>query len=116
MEAIIWLLYTALLVLNFLDYSTTHSLLTFHRQRERRWWLHERNPIARAFLRKWDLLGLAALKGIVMGGITISLATNPFASGIWGWAFLLFMIDFYVVVVAHNIGGMIKCRLAPFAK
>lgn len=116
MEEITWLLYTALLVLNFLDYSTTHSLMTYHRRRETKWWLHERNPLARILLRKLDMMGLAVMKGVVLGGVALSLGTNPLASGIWAWIILIFMIDFYVLVVANNIGGMIRCRLAPFVR
>ena len=116
MEYITWLLYTVLLVLNFIDYSTTHSLLAYARQTEAKWWGHEINPIARLVIRKMDFLGLAIMKGVVLGGIALTLATSAAMSGIWGWIYLIFVIDFYVLVVANNIGGMIKCRLAPFAK
>lgn len=34
MDIIVWLLYTALLVLNFLDYATTHALLAHFRLKE----------------------------------------------------------------------------------
>lgn len=144
MDIIIWLLYTIVLTLNFLDYATTHAVLTHFRKAEIgpappwkrtrfgkwcirhklarppkirlvEWWEHELNPLGKLLLKKADLFGLAILKGVAMGLIATSIAFNPAVSGMWGWAFLIFMIDLYVVVVANNLGVMKRCGLAPFA-
>lgn len=143
---VIWFLYTVLLTLNFLDYATTHALLEHFRGkvdfgpapvwkrtrfgkwcvrhglakapeiRDVEWWEHELNPLGRWILKKFDILGLAVLKGVVMGWIAWSVGTNPLLDNLYGWAFLVFMIDLYVLVVANNLGGMVRCRLAPFVR
>jgi len=139
-----WLLYTVLLVLNMLDYATTHALLAHFRDIEEwgpappwkrtrlgkwcikhgltppaeprrvEWWEHEINPLAQWLLRTTDFFGLAVMKGVALGLVAASVALNPLVSGVWGWAVLVFMIDVYVLVVANNVGVMMRCRLAPF--
>jgi len=143
---ILWFLYTVLLTLNFLDYATTHALLAHFRlketwgpapvwkgtrfgkwcvrhglvkppiERQTKWWEHELNPLGRAILRRGDILGLAVMKGLVLGLLAGSVALNPLLDSMYGWAFYIFMIDLYVLVVGHNLGVMRRCRLAPFVR
>ena len=84
--------------------------------RKVKWWEHELNPLGRSILKKADILGLAVLKGVILGLIAASVALNPILDSMWGWAYLVFLIDLYVLVVGHNMGVMARCRLAPFAK
>jgi hypothetical protein len=143
---IAWLLYSVLLALNFLDYATTHALLANFRlteeygmappwkgtrfgkwcvrwgfvkppeHRKIEWYEHEINPLMQKYLKKTDLLGLAALKGLALGLIASMVAINPISSTVAGWGLMLLLIDLYVFVVINNLGMMRRCRLAPFAK
>ena len=143
---VVWFLYAVLLTLNFLDYATTHALLTHFKGKVQwgdlplwkntrfgkwcvrrgltrpsvrgkvHWYDHEINGMARKLLKKYDILGLAVLKGVAMGIVAASVGLNSILQTYWGWAFLLFMIDLYILVVANNLGVMKRCRLAPFVK
>jgi len=137
----LWLLYTILVVLNFLDYATTADLLSHVRTHEEynyaplwkrtrfgkwcirhhltgpptmrkiEWWEHEINPFGQWLLRRFDVWGLAVVKGLALGPIAIMVATTPMPTLTAG--VLLLLIDLYLFVVSHNFAEVSKCRSAP---